>query len=47
MKSIIHKEDDVNRTKKNAKFKEDVIPWKKEKNKNYKHKKQRKSSTKR
>jgi len=50
MKSIIDKEDDADRRtniKKNIKLKKDVIPWKKEKSNNYKHKKKRKLSTKR
>jgi len=33
--------------KDDAKLKKDVMPWKKEKNKYYKHKKKRKSSIKR
>ena len=44
------KEDDVDikrNMKDDAKLKKDVIPWKKEKNKNYKHQKRRKSSIKR
>ena len=50
MKFIIDKEDDADRrrnTKKNIKLKNDVIPQKKEKSNNYKHKKKRKSNTKR
>jgi len=41
MKSTIDTEDDDKRrnTKKNIKLKKDVMPWKKEKNKNYKQKK--------
>jgi len=44
------KEDDVDirrNIKDDAKLKKDVMPWKKEKNKYYKHKKKRKSSIKR
>jgi len=44
------KEDDVDirrNMKDDAKLKKDVMPWKKEKNKYYKHKKRRKSSIKR
>ena len=52
MKSILDKkkEDDADirrNTKKDTKLKKDVFPWKKEKSKNYKRKKRRKSSTKR
>jgi len=51
MKSTPNKEkDDVairRNMKDDAKLKKDVMPWKKEKNKNYKHKKRRKSSIKR
>jgi len=45
MKSTVDKEDDDDKrrnTKKNIKLKQDVMSWKKEKNKNYKHKKRRK-----
>jgi len=48
-KSTINKEDDGDRRRKkktNSKLNKDVISWKKEKRKNYKHKRRRKSGTK-
>ena len=48
-KSTIDIEDDADRrrnTKKNIKLKKDVMPWKKEKNNNCKHKKRRKQTPK-
>jgi len=49
IKSTLDQKDDDKRksTKTNIKLKKDVMPWKKEKNKNYKHKNRRKWSIKR